>query len=174
MRVFLIGFMASGKSSVGKKLAKKIKLPFVDLDNYIEEQYNTTISLLIPDKGIDKFREIEKQALETLINKNKNILISTGGGTPCYFDNMKLMNDSGLTIYLEVDITTLVYRLMNAKQNRPLIVSKSRENLSFYVKGLLNKRLRYYKQAKYIINGNVCKNILSELERLYFDVNWDQ
>ncbi len=118
MRVFLIGFMASGKSSAGKKLAKKIGLPFVDLDDYIEEKYNSTIRSLIYNLGMDKFREIEKQSLETIINKNENILLSTGGGTSCYFDNMKLMNETGVTIYLEVDIHTLVNRLMHAKKDR--------------------------------------------------------
>lgn len=157
MRVFLIGFMASGKSSVGKKLSKKIGLPFVDLDDYIEEKYNSTIRLLILDKGMDGFREIEKQSLETLINKNENVLISTGGGTPYYFDNMELMNENGVTIYLEVDIPTLVDRLINAKKDRPLIWGKSREDLTVYAKDLLGKRQPFYNQAKYIINGKSLK-----------------
>ena len=159
MRVFLIGFMASGKSSAGKKLAKKTGLPFIDLDNYIEEKYNTTIRLLIYDKGMDEFRKIEKQSLETIINKNSNVLISTGGGTSCYFDNMKLMNDTGVTIYLEVDIPTLVDRLMHAKQDRPLIWGKSREDLTVYATELLGKRHNYYKQAKHTVNG---KNLKTE------------
>ncbi len=157
MRVFLIGFMASGKSSAGKKLAKKIGLPFIDLDDYIEEKYNTTIRLLIYDRGMDKFREIEKQSLETLINKNENILISTGGGTPCYFDNMKLMNETGVTIYLEVEISTLVDRLMHAKKDRPLIWGKSREDLTVYAKYLLGKRKSDYQRAKHTIGGKDLK-----------------
>ncbi len=157
MRVFLIGFMASGKSTVGKKLAKKLGLPFVDLDNYIENKYNATIRLLIYGKGIDIFREIEKESLEALINKHENILISTGGGTPCYFDNMKLMNSSGDTIYLEVDLHTLVDRLMYAKQDRPLIWGKSREDLTVYAKDLLEKRQNDYKKAKHSVNGKNLK-----------------
>lgn len=157
MRVFLIGFMASGKSTVGKKLAKKLDLPFVDLDGYIEDKYNTTIRLLIYDKGIDKFREIEKESLEALIQKYENILISTGGGTPCFFDNMNLMNNSGDTIYLEVDLLILVDRLMYAKQDRPLIWGKTREDLTVYAKDLLDKRQNYYQKAKYIINGKDLK-----------------
>ncbi len=157
MRVFLIGFMASGKSSVGKKLAKKIGLPFVDLDDYIEEKYNTTIRSLIYNKGMDKFREIEKQSLETIINKNENILISTGGGTSCYFDNMKLMNETGVTIYLEVDIHTLVDRLMHAKKDRPLIWGKSREDLTVYAKDLLGRRQVYYRKAMHTISGKNLK-----------------
>jgi len=166
MRVFLIGFMASGKSTVGKKLSKKIGLPFVDLDDYIEEKYNTTIRLLIHDKGMDEFREIEKLSLETLINKNENILISTGGGTPFYFDNMKLMNEKGVTIYLEVDIPVLVDRLVYAKKDRPLIWGKSREDLTIYAKELFEKRQAYYNQAKHTISGKSLKidSLVSLLE----------
>ena len=153
MRVFLVGFMASGKSSVGKKLAKKTGLPFIDLDNYIEEKYNTTIRSLIYDKGMDRFREIEKESLDHLISKNENILISAGGGTPYYFENMKRMNDAGETVYLEVDIPTLVDRLMHAKQDRPLIWGKSREDLTIYAKDLFGKREKNYLEAKYKVSG---------------------
>ncbi len=157
MRVFLIGFMASGKSTVGKKLAKKLDLPFVDLDDYIKDKYNTTIRLLIYDEGIERFREIEKESLEALIKKHENILISTGGGTPCFFDNMKLMNSSGTTIYLEVDLYTLVDRLMYAKQDRPLIWGKSREDITIYAKDLLSKRQGDYRKAKHSISGKNLK-----------------
>lgn len=153
MRVFLIGFMASGKSSIGKKLAKKIELPFVDLDDYIEEKYNSTIRSIIANKGMDRFREIEKELLETLIGKYENIVISTGGGTPYYFDNMELMNNSGKTVYLEVDIPTLVDRLMYAKKDRPLIWGKSREDLTVYANDLFSKREKYYLEAKHKVSG---------------------
>lgn len=164
MRIFLVGFMASGKSSVGKKLANKLGLSFVDLDDYIEEKYNTTIRLLIYDKGMDTFREIEKNSLETIIKQNDNIVISTGGGTPCYFNNMSKMNKSGLTIYLEVDIPTLVDRLMYAKKDRPLIWGKSREDLTVYAKDLLAKRQDDYKKAKFSVDGkNLKLDALAEL-----------
>lgn len=153
MRVFLVGFMASGKSSVGKKLAKQIDLPFIDLDNYIEEKYNSTIRSIIYDKGMNEFREIERDSLETVINKNKNVLISVGGGTPFYFDNMQGMNDAGETVYLEVDIPTLVDRLMHAKQDRPLIWGKSREDLTIYANDLFSKREKFYLEAKHKVSG---------------------
>lgn len=149
--------MASGKSSVGKKLASKIGMPFVDLDDYIEEKYNTTIQLLIYDKGMDRFREIEKESLEKLINQNDHVVISTGGGTPCFFNNMNLMNKSGLTIYLEVDIPTLVDRLRYAKKDRPLIWGKSKEDLTVYAKDLLARRQDDYKQAQLSVNGKNLK-----------------
>lgn len=157
MRIFLVGFMASGKSSVGKKLANKLELPFVDLDDYIEEKYNTTIRLLIYDQGMDKFREIEKESLERIIKQYENAVLSTGGGTPCYFDNMKVMNDSGTTVYLEVDIPTLVDRLMHAKKDRPLIWGKSRSDLTVYAKELLSKRQADYEKAKYKVSGKNLK-----------------
>lgn len=157
MRVFLIGFMASGKSTVGKKLAHKIGLPFFDLDDYIEDKYNTTIRLLIYNEGMDFFRKIEKEALEKLINENEQILISTGGGTPCYFSNMDLMKSSGITIYLEVDISTIVDRLVHAKKDRPLIWGKSREDLTVYAKDLLENRKKDYSKAKYTISGKNLK-----------------
>ncbi len=157
MRVFLIGFMASGKSSVGKKLAKKVDLPFVDLDDYIEEKYNATIRLLIYEKGMDVFREIEKNSLDELIHKYEDVLISTGGGTPCYFDNMSLMNSKGKTIYLEVDIPTLVDRLMYSKKDRPLIWGKTREDLTVYAKDLLGKRQPDYEKAQHRVKGKNLK-----------------
>ncbi|PLX18163.1 MAG: shikimate kinase [Marinilabiliales bacterium] len=157
MRVFLIGFMASGKSSAGKKLAKKIDLPFVDLDDYIEEKYNSTIRLLIYEKGIDTFREIEKNSLDELIHKYKDVLISTGGGTPCFFNNMELMNSKGVTIYLEVDIPTLVDRLIHSKKDRPLIWGKTRDDLTVYAKDLLAKRHDFYSKAQHKVNGKNLK-----------------
>lgn len=164
MRIFLVGFMASGKSSAGKRLANKLGLSFIDLDDYIEEKYNTTIRLLIYDKGMDAFRKIEKDSLETIIKQNDHIVISTGGGTPCYYDNMNLMNTSGLTVYLEVDIPTLVDRLMHAKKDRPLIWGKSKEDLTVYAKDLLERRQNDYQKAKLSVHGKNLKiDALTEL-----------
>lgn len=157
MKVFLIGFMASGKSSVGKKLANKLNLPFVDLDTYIEEKHNTTIRLLMYDKGHDAFREIERDALVDAIEKYQDAIISTGGGTPCYFDNLEKMKNAGDTVYLEVDIPTLVDRLMHSKKDRPLIWGKTREDLTVYAKELMERRRVYYQKAKYTVNGKNLK-----------------
>lgn len=157
MRIFLIGFMASGKSSVGKKLANKMNLPFVDLDNYIEEKHGTTIRLIIYEKGQDVFREYEKEALREVIDKYSNAVISTGGGAPCFYDNMDLMKKSGETVYLEVDIPTLVDRLMHSKKDRPLIWGKTRDDLTVYAKELLERRQGYYVNANYKISGKNLK-----------------
>ena len=153
MRIFLIGFMASGKSTIGKKLANKLNLPFVDLDTYIEKKFNTTIRFLMYEKGQEEFRIIEKEALSEVIEKYKDAIISTGGGTPCFFDNMERMRKNGTTIYLEMDVPTLVNRLRNAKKDRPLIWGKSKEDLTIYAKELMNKRKSDYEQADFKVDG---------------------
>ncbi len=164
MRIFLIGFMASGKSTFGKKLATKLDKPFVDLDNFIEEKFNTTIRILMYEKGEDEFRIIEKEALLEVIDKYKEAVISTGGGTPCFYDNLRVMNRNGKTIYIEVDVPTLVNRLINAKKDRPLIWGKSKEDLTVYAIELMNRRKANYEQANYKVNGkNLNINKLVEL-----------
>ncbi|MFP4023488.1 MAG: shikimate kinase [Thiohalospira sp.] len=164
MRIFLIGFMASGKSTFGKKLATKLDKPFIDLDNFIEEKFNTTIRILMYEKGEDEFRIIEKEALLEVIDKHKDAVISTGGGTPCFYDNLGVMNRNGKTIYIEVDVPTLVNRLINAKKDRPLIWGKSKEDLTVYAIELMNRRKANYEQANYKVNGkNLNINKLVEL-----------
>jgi shikimate kinase len=153
MRIFLIGFMASGKSTIGKKLATKLDKPFVDLDNYIEEKFNNTIRFLMYEKGEDEFRIIEKEALVEVVDKYKDAVISTGGGTPCFYDNLKIMNRNGTTIYIEVDVPTLVNRLMIAKKDRPLVWGKSKEDLTVYAVELMNRRKADYEKAAYKVNG---------------------
>jgi shikimate kinase len=145
--------MASGKSTVGKKLATKLNIPFVDLDNYIEEKYNLTIRLLMYEKGKEEFRVIEKEALNEVIEKYNEAIISTGGGTPCYFDNMETMRNNGTTIYIDVDVQILVSRLLNAKKDRPLIWGKSKEDLTVYAEELLKRRRADYEQADFTVNG---------------------
>mgnify|MGYP006301672231 CR=1 FL=1 len=170
MRIFLIGFMASGKSTIGKKLAAKIEKPFIYLDDYIEKKYNSTIRFIMYDKGAEEFRKIEQQALIEVIDKYKDIVVSTGGGTPCFFDNIKRMNQSGMTIYLEVDVPTLVNRLMNSKKDRPLIWGKSKEDLTVYALDLMERRKNHYEQAKYKINGKNL-NIRSLVEMINEEIS---
>ena len=153
MRIFIIGFMASGKTTIGKKLANKLNLPFIDLDNVIEETQCSTIRLLMYQLVEDAFRQIEKETLQKVIDENEKAIISTGGGTPCFFDNMSVMNNSGTTIYLEVDIPVLVNRLLHSKTERPLIWGKSKQELTQYAIDLIEKRNPYYNLARYRISG---------------------
>lgn len=159
MRIFIIGFMASGKSTIGKKLSNKLNMPFIDLDKVIEENQNQTIRSLIYQSGEDNFRQIEKEMLQQVISQNDHAVISTGGGTPCFFDNMEMMNKAGTTIYLEVDLAVLINRLMNSKTERPLIWGKSKADLTQYAQSLLEKRNPYYSKAKYKISG---KNLTAD------------
>jgi len=136
-RIFLLGFMGSGKSTLGKKLAAKLKRDFVDLDELIEEKEKCSIQKLFDTKGEDYFRTIEHEYLKRLINVTTNQVISLGGGTPCFYGNMELMNESGVSIYIKYNAGILTNRLINAKIERPLIKGKTREELSQYINDTL-------------------------------------
>ncbi len=116
--------MGSGKTTVGKQLAKKFDFTFVDIDNYIELKYKTSINDFFSKFGENKFREIEKEELENISTK-KNIVVATGGGTPCFFNNIDIINKTGTSIYIKLSPEMLLSRLKNAKENRPLINKKS-------------------------------------------------
>lgn len=152
-RIYLIGFMASGKTTVGKLLAKKLELDFIDLDSFIEKRFFKSVSQIFQDEGEERFREIEQNALRE-ISDFENVIIATGGGTPCFFDNMKLMNQIGTTFYLYFDELSLIKRLeLTNKKKRPLIANLSKEQLIQYIQKTLPKREVFYNQSNYIIKG---------------------
>ena len=150
-KIFLLGYMGSGKSTLGKLLANSLKLAFIDLDTCIEQRRQKTIPQIFEEKGEAEFRKIEQAALLKTASI-ENAIISTGGGTPCFFDNMNFMNERGLTIYLQSSPETLLENLREFKANRPLIRDKSDEGLLAFIKENLEKRDFYYTQAKLIIN----------------------
>lgn len=152
MRIFLIGYMGSGKTTVGKKIAGKMKFDFLDMDDYIEETAGKQIYKIFAEDGENKFRTLEKEAIQHFITLN-NIIISTGGGAPCFFNNMETLNANGITIYLKMTVPALVSRLTESKTRRPLITGKSKEDLENYISKTLEKRAPYYNRAKVIING---------------------
>lgn len=152
MRIFLIGFMGSGKTTLGKKLSKIMGYRFIDIDKYIEENYNTTVVDIFELKGENQFRELEHKALLEIIKDDK-IIISTGGGTPCFFDNMEIMNSNGITVYLKVDYKTIVERVSISKRDRPLIANKTSSELESYVKNLLNERETHFSKSHLKIEG---------------------
>lgn len=145
--------MGAGKTTVGKELAKSLSLTFVDLDAHIQSQYHKTVSELFAEKGEAEFRRIEHQALRE-VSGFENIIISTGGGAPCFFDNMEMMNQTGTTIYIEVSPKVLADRLLASKSVRPLIAGKSREELIPFIAKHLADRERYYKKANIIYHAN--------------------
>jgi shikimate kinase len=150
--IYLIGFMGSGKSSVGKQLAAKLNYSFVDLDKYIEESNGISINEIFEIKGEKEFRNIEFNALKKLAG-TKNTLIACGGGTPCYFDNMELMNSTGITLYINMSAKMLADRLKNSKKERPLVANKNDEDLLDYISKTLEKREYFYTQANYTVKG---------------------
>jgi shikimate kinase len=152
MKIFLIGFMGCGKSTVGKILARKLELEFVDTDTIIEDLFKTPISEYFNFLGEKKFRETERKTLEEVI-KHDDLVVSTGGGLPCFNNNIDVMNESGLTIYLKLSPAALFHRLISSKRKRPLLAGMNAEELKAYIETKLNEREEYYNNAKLIYSG---------------------
>lgn len=146
-RVFLVGYMGVGKTTIGKLLSKELAVQFIDLDKYIENRYRKTIQEIFSEKGEDKFRIIEREMLREVATFH-NVLISTGGGTPCFFNNMDVMNRQGVTVYVKASVEQLVVRLLASKNVRPIIHNKSPEELKEFVTVHLAQREEFYSKAK--------------------------
>jgi len=152
MRIFLIGYMGCGKSTMGRALAASLNLTFIDLDTYLEERYFKTIPQIFAEEGEESFRLKERKVLEEVAAFDQ-VIVATGGGAPCFFDNMELMNLSGICFFLDVEIESLVNRLIHAKTERPLIKGKSPEELRLFIEGMMQKRRPFYEKAKHILRG---------------------
>jgi len=153
-RIFLIGYMGSGKTVMGQLLAKQLGLSFVDLDNYIEGKYRRTIAQIFEQDGENAFRAIEQKHLHE-VAEFEDVVIATGGGAPCFFDNMDYMNENGTTIYLKLNVEQLLLRLLASKSGvRPLISDKTPEELRIFIAENLTKREQFYHRAKHIISGS--------------------
>ncbi|MEN9917866.1 MAG: hypothetical protein RL662_302 [Bacteroidota bacterium] len=148
-RIFLIGYMGVGKTTIGRDLAQSLNFEFIDLDHFIQIRYNKTIAQLFEDDGEAKFRKIESNLLKEVASFER-VVISTGGGTPCFFDNMAIMNNSGITIYLKADAAVLAKRLNRCKEKRPLIKDKDENELLSFVSENLDKRRSFYNQAQIV------------------------
>ncbi len=153
MKVFLLGYMGSGKTTLGKHLAKRLGLSFFDLDAEIELTKGQSVVKIFELEGEAGFRGIERQQLKSLIDKQEKMVLSCGGGTPCFYDNMRLMNASGLTIYLKMDPASLAYRLVNSKTIRPILRDKSEKELEDFVRQHLREREDMYNEAEITINA---------------------
>lgn len=148
--IILIGYMGSGKSTLGRKIARKLNYEFLDTDSAIEEKEGMTISEIFTQKGEACFRDLEHQLLVSLKDREK-LIIATGGGMPCFKGNMNLLNELGSTFYLKRSVNELVHRLVNAKRVRPLIAGKSPAELAAFIEQNLEKRNPFYEQAKYVL-----------------------
>ena len=164
MNIFLIGFMGSGKSTLGKKIARKMNFNFIDLDQIIENNENLSIQNIFETKGENYFRNLESKWLEEF--DGNDTVISLGGGTPCFNNNIILINHKGISIYLKMNVGLLTNRLINAKQKRPLIekYKSSPDALENYISTLLNDREKFYNKAHLTFNAhNIDKTKLNEL-----------
>jgi shikimate kinase len=151
-RIFLIGFMGSGKSSIGKKLAALFHFDFFDTDAEIERITGKTALQIFETDGENVFREKERTVIAELSQKT-NIVVATGGGTPCFFDNMQRMNQTGLTIYLQASPKMLKQRITKQKQQRPLLKNIPDEQLEPYITQLLHQREPYYRQSQITVEA---------------------
>jgi len=156
--------MGSGKTSIGKRLANKLNFNFIDLDQYIENKYFKSVAQIFESEGEATFRNYENVCLIE-ISEIENVIISCGGGTPCFFNNIDLMNETGKTIYLKLSPLMLVSRLRSSKKrnSRPLIMNKSKEELIDYVTNTLAQREEFYLKSKLIIETKH-KNISEIIE----------
>lgn len=151
MKIFLIGFMGSGKTHRGRQLSQKLNIPFFDLDEQIVNDENRSISDIFEQEGEEYFRLREKDVLHIITESHASFVMACGGGTPCYFNNIEYMNQSGTTVWLNTPIPVLFERLMKEKDKRPLVKELSGEQLrSFIVKKYSDRKI-YYEQASITI-----------------------
>jgi shikimate kinase len=152
MIIFLVGFMGSGKSTVGQRLARRLGYSFIDMDARLEGEYGMTINEIFEKLGEKAFREMESNLLKELVLL-QDIVISTGGGLPCTGNNMDLINQKGVSIYLKMEPAALLSRLSRGKKRRPLIRNLSRQELETFIHEKLREREPVYLKAHHTING---------------------
>ena len=161
--------MGSGKSTVGKILAKNLNISFYDLDDFIEENENQSISEIFNSKGEIYFRKIENKYLINLLHSDKNIILSVGGGTPCYGDNLNIIKNNALSVYLNTGLHTLYTRLISEKEKRPLISEIKDDSLKEFIAKHLFERSPFYEQSDFTIQCDeisteeICSRITSKI-----------
>ena len=154
-KIILLGYMGSGKSTIAKLLAKKVELPYLDLDEIIENRENATVKNIFSEKGEIYFRKLEHDVFLELMENQDSFILSLGGGTPCYANNHEfLKNENVVSIYLNGSVETLYDRLISDNTERPLIVDKSPEEMKEFIAKNLFDRSYYYNQANFKININ--------------------
>jgi len=152
MKIFLIGFMGSGKTHWGRELGKKISIPFFDLDEKIAEHAGRSIPEIFAEKGEECFRLMEKEVLYLLTESHESFVMATGGGTPCFYNNIDYLKKNGTVVWINCSVDCLHQRLINEKEKRPLISNiRERELKTYIIKKFSNRKI-FYQQADIIIN----------------------
>ena len=151
MRIVLVGMPASGKTTLGLELSEKLNLKFIDSDAYIESKFKMTIPSIFNSVGEDGFRKLENIVLDEILNVD-NIIISTGGGLPCFYDNMDVINKRAVSLYVVATHETLVFRIAKTKRKRPLTDKLEKEDLVNYIKTTFEKRRVFYEKAYHQFN----------------------
>lgn len=148
MKYFLVGYMACGKTRRGKMMAEELGIRFIDLDAYIVEREHRTVQEIFAEEGEREFRKLETRYLQEVCELYEDFVLSTGGGTPCFNNNMEYMNEQGRTIFLNTDQDTIVERLIRGKHKRPLVSRLNDEEIREFVCRHLQERLPFYTQAR--------------------------
>lgn len=157
IRVILIGYMGAGKTTVGKALAKELNVPFYDLDWYIETRMHRTVKQLFDERGEEGFRKVERNMLHE-VAEFENVVLSCGGGTPCFADNVDYMNEQGQTVYLKARPEVLYQHLKMGRSVRPLLLGKSPQEMETYIRAQLAHREQYYSRARHTLDVNLMDN----------------
>ncbi len=170
MKIILVGYMASGKTTIGKLISESLSIPFFDLDFLIEQKLQLNIHEIFEQKGELFFRKQERETFETFLNSTDNYVLALGGGTPCYFDNFSLYQKEDLnSFYLKASLGTLLNRLETQKSTRPIIANFSNEALKEFVAKHLFERNYFYNQVQNVISVDdkneteIVSEILSKL-----------
>lgn len=153
MKIFLIGMPGAGKSTLGKELAEKLVLPFIDLDKQIETQEKTTIQELFRERGEEYFREVEAQQLREVSTRQHSFIMATGGGSPCFHQSLDFMKEQGIVIFMDVQAEVIQERVKKSS-DRPLLSLESDEELKQRLENLRAKRLSFYEQAHLRFSGD--------------------
>jgi len=156
-RIILIGYMGAGKTTVGRALAKELSLQFYDLDWYIENRRRKKVPQIFQELGEDGFRQIERNMLHE-VAEFEDVVISCGGGTPCFFDNIDYMNQQGQVVYLRCAPEVLHGHLLMGKTERPLLKGKSSDELIAFIREQLSTREQYYNKARYQLDVSLMDN----------------
>jgi len=176
MIITLMGYMGSGKSIVSNELSSKLCFKNIDLDNEISSEIGLSISEIFQKKGELFFRKKEKEILERVLESQEDVVLSLGGGTPCYYNNIDLINERSVSVYLVANVNALVKNLLYEREKRPLIAGIKEEELPNFIGQHLMERNHYYSKAKVTVMVNdwdldrIVSDILTEIEKLGYEI----